>query len=294
MTFGECATAYIEAHRAGWRNPKHAAQWSSTLNAYALPVMGKIPVADVDVGLVMKVVEPLWTTKTETAGRVRGRIEAVLDWASARGYRAGDNPARWRGHLDKLLPAKAKVRKVKHHAALPYDELPAFIVAARTNETIGAPVGEINAREKLWTIPADRMKAERDHRVPLTARALAIVAEVAPADGSLFPGGKAGRTLSNMAMTAVLKRMGRGDITVHGFRSTFRDWAAERTNFPSEVVEMALAHTIEDKVEAAYRRGDLFQKRRRLMDAWAEFCAAPREGRVVQLTRASSAAAAGG
>jgi integrase len=295
ITFKECAEAYIKAHRAGWQNGKHAGQWESTLETYAYPAIGALPVQAIDTALVLKVLEPIWTTKPETATRVRGRVESILDWAKARDYRTGENPARWRGHLDKLLPARSKVRKVKHHAALPYAELPNFLMelrsqpgvaaraleftiltAARTNETIVATENEIKVAEKLWTVPAERMKAKKEHRVPLSARALAILKEAqseGQSDGDfIFPGGKAGRPLSNMAMTEVLRRMGRGDITVHGFRSTFRDWAAERTNFPSEVAEMALAHAVSDKVEAAYRRGVLFEKRRRLMDAWAEFC----------------------
>jgi integrase len=292
MTFKQCAEAYIKTHRAGWHNGKHVAQWEATLKTYAEPVIGSLPVQAIDTALVLKVLEQIWTTKPETASRVRGRIESILDWAKVRGYRAGENPARWRGHLDKLLPARSKVRKVKHHAALPYAELSNFLIqlqsqpgvaaraleftiltAARTNETIGAMTNEINTREKLWTVPASRMKAKREHRVPLSERALAILAE-AVEDKFIFVGGKAGRPLSNMAMTEVLRRMGRDDITVHGFRSTFRDWAAERTNFPNEMVEMALAHAVSDKVEAAYRRGDMFEKRRRLMQQWATFCMA--------------------
>jgi integrase len=298
MTFTECAEAYIKAHRAGWRNGKHTAQWEATLATYAKPVMGALPVQAIDTALVLKVIEPLWITKPETASRLRGRIESVLDWATVRGYRAGENPARWRGHIDKLLPARSKVRKVQHHAALPYAELSRLLVAlreqegiaaraleftiltaARTGETIGAIWGEVTLSAKLWTVPADRMKARKEHRIPLSARALAVLEEVRSVRASeskfIFPGGKVGRPLSNMAMTEVMRRMGWGDITVHGFRSTFRDWAAERTSFPSEVVEMALAHTVSDKVEAAYRRGDLFEKRRRLMDVWAGFCAKP-------------------
>jgi integrase len=305
MTFKQCAEAYIKAHGAGWSNGKHAAQWEATLRKYAEPIIGALPVQAIDTGLVLKVIEPIWTVKPETAGRVRGRIESILNWATVREYRAGENPARWRGHLDTLLPARSKMRKVEHHAALPYPELPAFLIAlrqqegtaaraleftiltvGRTGETIGATQVEINAADKIWTVPAGRMKARKDHRVPLSSHALAILQGSQDTGGGfVFPGGKPGKPLSNMAMTELLRRMGRGDITVHGFRSTFRDWAAERTNFASEVVEMALAHTVSDKVEAAYRRGDLFDKRRRLMDAWAEFLAkAPTEqSKVVSL-----------
>jgi integrase len=309
MTFNQCAEAYIAAHRAGWRNDKHAGQWEATLATYAAPVMGSLPVQSIDTGFVMKVIEPLWSTRPETASRLRGRVEAVLDWAAARGYRTGENPARWRGHLDKLLPARSKVRKIEHHAALPYPELPSFLVglreqegvavraleftiltAARTGESIGATWSEINWTDKAWTIPGTRMKGGKEHRVPLCDPALTILREMKPADDIqnaaeqfVFSGRKRGRPLSNMAFLMLLRRMGRGDLTAHGFRSSFRDWAAERTNFPSEVAEMALAHAVGNKVEAAYRRGDLFDKRRRLMEAWAVYCAAPKAGKVVAL-----------
>jgi integrase len=299
MSFDECAAAYIRAHEASWRNPKHRQQWENTLATYVRPVCGSLPVQDADVPLVMKVLEPIWNKKPETASRVRGRIETVLDWAKVRGFRAGENPARWRGHLDQLLPAIRKVRKVKHHAALPYDELGAFmqdlrarqgtdaaaleftiLTAARTNQTIGARWPEIDLQKRIWTAPAERMKGAldqaADHRVPLSQAAIAVLDRMKGQDPEfVFPGMKQGKPLSNMAMLNLLGRMGRGDITVHGFRSTFKDWVAERTNFPREVSEMALAHVIDDQVEAAYRRGDLFEKRRRLMDAWAEFCGKP-------------------
>jgi integrase len=296
MTFKACAERYIAAHKAGWRNAKHAAQWTATLDTYVYPFFGALPVQSVDVGLVMKAVEPIWAEKPETASRVRGRIEAVLDWATARQYRVGDNPARWRGHLDALLPARAKVRRVEHHAALPYAEIGGFmavlgrhegvaaralefaiLTAARTGEVIGARWDEIDLPDKLWTIPADRMKGGREHRVPLAPGALTIVERMAAIRSGefVFPGGKADRPLSNMAFLMLLRRMGRGELTAHGFRSSFRDWVAERTNFPAEVAEMVLAHAVGDKVEAAYRRGDLFQKRRALAEAWAKFCTAP-------------------
>jgi integrase len=310
ITFKECAEAYIEAHKAGWRNAKHADQWTNTLASFAYPAIGDLSVQAVDTPLVLKVLEPIWAVKTETASRVRGRIEAVLDWAMARGYRRGENPARWRGHLDKLLPARAKVRKVKHHSALPYADAGDFmaelrevggtaaraleftiLTAARTGEVIGARWTEIDMVAGSWTIPGDRMKAGQEHRVPLPEAALAILRaahkERDERHGDfVFPGGKRGKSLSNMAMLALLERMSRDDLTVHGFRSTFRDWAAERTNFPNHVVEMALAHAVGDKVEAAYRRGDLFEKRRRLMDAWAKWCAARRQtAEVVSIAR---------
>jgi integrase len=296
MTFQACAERYIATHKAGWKNPKHAAQWPATLGAYVYPVFGELSVQAVDVGLVLKVLEPIWTEKPETAGRVRGRIESVLDWASARGYRQGENPARWRGHLDKLLPRKSKVSRVEHHAALPYDELPAFMVelrsqegfaaralefailtVGRTGEVIGVKWSEIDLRARLWTVPAERMKSGKEHRVPLCDRAFAIVEEMAAIRSSdcVFPGLHAGKPLSDMSLLMLLRRMGRGDLTTHGFRSTFSDWCSERTNFPAEVREMALAHAVSDKVEAAYRRGDLFNKRRQLAEAWARYCAAP-------------------
>jgi integrase len=298
ITFMECADGYIKAHRAGWRNGKHAAQWGATLATYAEPVIGSLSVQAIDATLVLKVLEPIWTEKPETAGRVRGRIEVILDWAKVRGYRTGENPARWRGHLDKLLPARGKVRRVEHHAALPYAELPGFLVAlreqegiaaralefviltaARTGEVIGARWNEIDLLEKTWIVPAERMKAGREHRVPLSARALAILEEMQARrhgdEGFVFPGGKSGKPLSNMALLMSLRRMDRGDLTAHGFRSSFRVWVAERTNFPAEVAEMALAHTVSDKTVAAYNRSDLFERRRRLMQQWGTFCTTP-------------------
>jgi integrase len=293
MTFDACAAAYLDAHNDGWRNAKHREQWRNTLNSYAGPVFGSLPVQAVDLTLIMKALEPIWKAKPETASRLRGRIEAVLDWATVRGYRKGENPARWRGHLDKLLPARAKIQKVVHHPALPYSEIADFMVslrnqegiaaralefliltAARTGEIIGARWDEFDLKDKIWVVSEARMKAGREHRVPLFGPALAILKKMNEMRESdfVFPGGKKSMPLSNMAMLAFLKRIGRNDLTAHGFRSTFRDWAAERTTFPREVIEMALAHTIENKVEAAYRRGDLFQKRRQLMEAWARFC----------------------
>jgi integrase len=300
MTFRECAEAYIAAHRDGWRNAKHAGQWVSTLATYAHPVFGSLPVQQVDVPLVMRVLGPIWSTRGETASRVRGRIEVVLDWATTRGYRRGENPARWKGHLENLLPRRSKRRRVKHHPALPYRELGAFMLdlraqesigaraleftiltAARTGEVTGARIDELDSASQIWTVPAGRTKGEREHRIPLSESASAIVQHLSPfADprmpsGFLFPGINAGKPLSANAMRMVLVRMGRGDITVHGFRSTFRDWCAEQTSYPREVAEMALAHAVESKVEGAYRRGDLLEKRRRLMDDWARFCAMP-------------------
>jgi integrase len=299
ITFKQCGEAYVTAHRAGWRNDKHAAQWSATLLSYAYPIIGALPVQAVDTGLVLKVLEPIWTAKPETASRLRGRLESILDFAKARDYRDGENPARWRGHLDKLLPARSKVREVEHHAALPYAELSAFLVAlreqegiaaraleflilsaARTGEVIGALWSEIDLLDKTWTVPAARMKAHREHRVPLSARALAILDEMQVArhsddarDSFVFPGRKPGTPLSNMAFLMLLRRMGLGSLTAHGFRATFKTWASERTSAQNQIVEASLAHVIGNKVEQAYRRGDLFEKRRRLMQQWATFCA---------------------
>jgi integrase len=292
MTFTQCAEAYISAHRAGWKSHKHAAQWRATLATYVEPVFGSLPIQTIDTALVMKAIEPIWLIKPETANRVRGRVEAILDWAKIREYRDGDNSARWKGHLDQLLPAKTKVRPVKHHAALPYAELPALLVelrqrpaiaaralefavltCARTSEALGADWSEINMRDRVWIVPARRMKGGREHRVPLSDAAVTLLdALPGPRDGLIFPGAKRGKPLSNMALLMVLRRMGRGDLTSHGFRSSFTDWAHETTNYPAEAIDLALAHTVTDKVEAAYRRGDQFERRRRLMQSWAEFC----------------------
>ena len=292
MSFRECADRYIEAHQVGWKNEKHRTQWPNTLRDYVYPVVGDLPVAEIDLPLVLKVLEPIWTTKTETASRVRGRIEAILDWATVREFRKGENPARWRGQLSHLLAPPSKVAKVEHHAALPYAEIGTFmaalrtrdaiaaralefaiLTAARTGEVIGATWGEIDLDGAVWTVPGSRMKADKEHRVPLSEPVLAILRTMAERRNGeiVFPSAR-GNPLSNMAMAMLLRRMNRDDLTAHGFRSSFRDWAAERTAYPSEVVEMALAHAIGNKVEAAYRRGDLFEKRRRLMDDWAGFC----------------------
>ena len=296
ITVRECAERYIAAHKAGWRNPKHRQQWTSTLGTYVYPVVGDLPVRAIDTALVLKVIEPIWSTKTETAARIRGRLEAVLEWATAREYRTGDNPARWRGHLEKLLPEKAKIRRAEHRAALPYARMGPFmtelrqqkgigaralefaiLTASRTNEVLGAQWSEFSLSDRLWIVPAERMKAGKEHRVPLCDAAMAVLESMAAIrQGDLvFPGARANRLLSHMTMLNALRRMGRRDITAHGFRSTFRDWAAERTNFPAEVAEMALAHVVSDAVEAAYRRGDLFEKRRQLADAWATYCNSP-------------------
>ncbi len=299
MTFEEAAARYVKAHAAGWRSAKHAKQWDATLRLYAFPKFGKVQVRAIDTAMIINAIEPIWSKKTVTAARLRGRIEAVLDWATARGLRTGDNPARWKGHLANLLPAKGRVTRTQHHAALPYAEIGAFVAelrrqdgeaaraleftiltAARTGETIGATWAEIDLKAAVWTVPAERIKAGKEHRVPLSARAVEILRQTPEGQrkGYLFAGRGKAAPLSNMAMLKLLERMGRDDLTVHGFRSCFRVWAAEQTNFAREVAEQALAHAIPDKVEAAYRRTDLFDRRRQMMDAWAKFIDAPKAG----------------
>lgn len=293
MTFDQCAAAYIEAHRGSWKNAKHASQWGNTLATYASPIIGKLPVAAVDTALVVKILNPIWESKTETATRLRGRIECVLDWATVSQYRQGDNPARWRGHLDNLLASTDRSKRVKHHPALPWQEIGGFMVklreqsgiaaravelailtACRSGEIRLATWAEFDLGGKIWTIPASRMKAGREHRVPLSDAALHLLKNTPHLGDYVFPGTKHDKPLSDMSLTAVLRRMDRGDITVHGFRSTFRDWCAESVanSFPREVCEHALAHSLPDKVEAAYRRGDLIEKRTLLMQAWADYC----------------------
>jgi len=293
ITFKECATAYIDSHKTGWKNAKHQAQWTNTLTTYAYPVMGKLSVQDIDTGLVMKVLEPIWHTKTETASRVRSRIENVLDWAKVRKYRTGENPALWRGHLDKLLPKRTKVQKVKHFAAMEYLILPDYfrelrkvntvaakalaftiLTATRSNEAREAKWSEINLKSGVWVIPDTRMKADREHRVPLSTEALTILEEMKDFrvnnDDRVFAGLKE-KSISDAALLKQLKQ-DHSKLTVHGFRSTFRDWCAEMTSYASGLAESALAHTIKDATQAAYERGDKFEKRRKLMDAWATYC----------------------
>ncbi len=293
-TFDECAKDYIQSHKAGWKNTKHVKQWESTITTYASPVLGKLPVNAIDTGLVMKVLQPIWGQKTETASRVRGRIESILDWATVRGYRHGENPARWRGHLDKLLPKRSKVAQVRHHPALPYTEIGGFMKAlrkqegvaaraleyliltcARISEVVNAKWEEIDLPSKTWTIPADRMKSNREHRVPLSESALRVIIRMKSTRQSdyVFPGWRIERALTTAACPKLLRGMGYDDITVHGFRSTFRDWAAEQTNYAREVAEAMLAHVIEDKVEAAYRRGDLFKRRAAMVTAGDKYSA---------------------
>lgn len=305
-TFEEAAERYIAAHRDGWRNPKHRQQWQNTLASYAFPVIGRMSVADVVVGDVLRVLEPVWKEKPETATRLRGRIEAVLDWAIAREYRTGNNPARWRGLLQQLLPAKTKIRRVEHHPAMGWRNVGAFmqelrarpapaaraleflvLTAARGGEVRGARWAEIDLAGGVWAVPGARMKAGSDHRVPLSDACLAVLKTAlaehleihggkppAP-DQLVFEGGRRGRPLSENAFMALLERMGRADVTSHGFRSTFRQWCAEATAYPREVAETALAHVNKDRVEAAYQRGDHLDQRRRLMADWAAFCSKP-------------------
>jgi integrase len=293
LSFEDASRQYFAAHEAKWRNRKHAAQFLSTLRDYVFPQIGKLSIASIDTGLVLRCVEPIWAGKTVTADRVRRRIEAVLDWSTVRGYRpAGDNPARWRGHLDQVLPAREKIQKTRHHAAMPYGEIGTFVAAltavpgvaaralqftvltaSRSGEVIRATWNEIDLAAKTWVIPPDRMKSGREHRTPLSPAALDLLQALPREDNNpfVFIGPSAGGGLSEEALRAVLNRMGQ-DVTVHGFRSSFRDWVGERTNFPREVAEAALAHVVGDNTERAYRRGDALEKRRRLMDAWATYC----------------------
>jgi len=297
-TFSEVAAQYIAQHEKSWKNAKHQSQWTSTLRRYAEPVIGQLLVRDIRASHVIGVLEPIWTTKTETATRVRSRIELVLDYAAARGYREGLNPARWKGNLDAALPNPSKVAPVRHHSAVPVKEVASFmkrlgaqpgvaaralefavLTAARSGEVRGATWSEVDLSAALWKIPAARMKSGREHRVPLSKPAIKLLRSL-PGDrlpeGHVFPGMHG--PLSDMSLTAVLRRMG-VSATAHGFRSTFRDWVAECTDHSREVAEMALAHAVGDRVEAAYRRGDLFEKRIALMRDWASFLAAVRDGK---------------
>ncbi|HEX2554733.1 MAG TPA: integrase arm-type DNA-binding domain-containing protein [Microvirga sp.] len=306
-TFGTVADDVVTALAPAWRNEKHRAQWRMTLTKYAAPLRD-MAIDQVDTAAVLEVLAPLWSEKPETASRLRGRLEKVLDAAKAKGLRSGENPARWRGHLALLLPKRQRLTR-GHHAALPIDGMPDFmaelrqrdavaawalefciLTAARSGEVLGARWLEVDLERRLWTVPRERMKAGREHRVPLSAAALEVLSRAGAlrSDDSpfVFPGMRFGRPLSVMAMEMVLRRMGRTDVTVHGFRSTFRDWASERTGYPHEACEMALAHTIANKAEAAYRRGDLLERRRELMEAWAAFLTPVAEN-VVRLEAAS-------
>lgn len=288
-TFDEATAIYIEQNKAGWKNAKHADQWSNTLSTYASPKIGHMLVRDIQTGDVMRVLSPIWQTKTETASRVRQRVEAVLGWAQVHGHRDADNPARWRGHLDKILPKPSKVAKVVHHPAMPYADVPAFMVdlrkrdgiaarcleftiltCVRTGEATGCTGPELHLHDELWVIPPERMKAGKRHSVPLVPRAIEILKGLPKVSRYTFPGPK-NKELSENAMLSVLKRMGMSQFTVHGFRSSFRDWASDQTDYPSEVIEMALAHVVKDKTEAAYRRGELLDKRRKLAADWAAY-----------------------
>jgi len=307
MTFDESATRYIESYSDGWKNKKHAAQWHSTIKTYVSPVFGSNSVRSIDTALVLKALEPIWRSKPETASRLRGRIEQVLDWAKVRGFREGENPARWRGHLSKILPAISKIHKVKHQSSLPYDQLQDFmadvrsrtglgaaalqlliLTAARTGEIIGMRGEEIDWHNALWVVPAGRMKGGREHIVPLSIPALKLLKRLNPKPGQfVFPGQNAEASLSNMALLKTIERMNEdreahglarytdpqrnSDITAHGFRATFKTWANEQTAFPNDLIEAALAHVKGDKVEAAYLRGTLIERRRQVMETWAQF-----------------------
>ena len=307
MTFDQCADAYIAAHKSSWKNAKHADQWKNTLATYASPTFGKMPVGQVDTPLVVKCLSSIWETKTETASRLRGRIESVLDWATTSGYRIGENPARWKGHLDNLLATISKASRTKHHPSLPWEQIGAFVkalrdrdgiaaravefailTACRSGEVRGARWPEFDLTRKIWTIPAERMKAKREHQVPLSEATLKLLKTLPKDDDNaalVFAGSK-NQVLSDMSLTAVLRRMNEGEkptwtdsqgagITVHGFRSTFRMWAAETTSYPREVAEHALAHQLPDAVERAYQRGTQFEKRRAMMADWGIFCSKP-------------------
>ncbi len=314
-SFDVVAKAYIAAHRPSWKNPVHAKQWATTLARYVSPTIGKLPVNTINTDLVMKVLEPIWYEKTDTAKRVRGRIEAVLNYATVRKFRDGDNPARWTGYLEELLARPSRLAPVEHHAALDYKAMGAFMAAlreregigalameftvltcARTAETLGATWDEIDFDEKLWVVPAERIKAGKEHRVPLSKAVLAVLHKVRGITKDIggavakskfvFPNERSGHRLSPNALLAVLKRMKRADVTTHGFRSAFRDWVAEDTNFAPDAAELALAHKVGDKVEAAYRRGSMFNKRRLMMESWAGYCAKPpvKDAKVLRFT----------
>ncbi|SHE22072.1 tyrosine-type recombinase/integrase [methanotrophic endosymbiont of Bathymodiolus puteoserpentis (Logatchev)] len=307
ISFEQCAHQYIAIHKDGWKNAKHAQQWTNTLKTYAFPIIGGLPVKDIDTALIMQVLSPIWTSKNETAGRIRGRIENILAWAAVHGYRSADNPAQWRGHLENLLAKPSKIKTVKHHTALPYSDMYEFIkalrahhstsakaleflilTATRTSEITGAQWEEIDLNQKVWTIPVERMKAGNEHRIPLSSRAVTIINEMVSIRQSdfVFAGGRIGKGLSNSAMDKLLQVTLGYDCTVHGFRSTFRDWSAECTNYPRDLCEMALAHTIKNKAEAAYRRGDMIEKRHKLAEDWLKFMEAPTpSGNVISIRK---------
>jgi integrase len=297
ITFTECAHRYIRAHQSGWKGTgRSAEQWASSLTIDAFPVIGKLPVQEIDTGLVMRVLDPIWSVKPVAANRLRTRIEAVLAWATARGYRTGDNPAVWRNHLENLLPRPSRVRSAVPHPAIPLDEIPAFLTAlrgrrgvsarcaeftlltaVRTKEATGARWEEIDLATGTWTIPGSRMKAGAVHRVPLSAEAVAVLEHMSGNGHGefIFPGAKAGRPLSDAAMRMLLRLVGRADVTMHGCRAAFSTWAAERTNYPPEIAELALSHKVGTAVSRVYRRTDLYDRRRRLMEEWGHFCSTP-------------------
>ena len=295
MTFDECLGAYLAAHRASWRNERHRKFWDAPLRQEISPVLGKLPVAHIDTPIIMRALGPMWRRIPTTASRVRERIESILDWATVSGYRAGENPARWRGHLEHLLPAARKIAPIVHHPAMRYQDVPAFmaklravdgtparvlefaiLTATRSGEGRGATWDEVDLDTATWVIPGPRMKAGREHRVPLSPRVVEIVmANRHAARGGLMFIGRGGGPVADVSLRYTLKSMGHGDVTVHGFRSAFRDWCGEQTNYPREIAEAALAHRVGDETENAYRRGDALEKRRRLMTAWADFCGKP-------------------
>jgi integrase len=297
MTFALCAAEYIKEHQAQWKGEKHVKLWNGSLGKYVLPLIGGLPISAIDTALVLKTLKPIWQTKTKTAVDIRSRIELILNWAKIHGYRDGENPARWKGHLENALPKPSKIAKVKHLIALPFDALPSLmgklrkeegtsaaalewtiLTAVRSDNTLAAVWSEIDMAKKVWTIPKERMKADADHRVPLTERMIEILEAQSRDTDFVFSGVNPTKKLPHEAMLKTLKAIG-ASVTVHGFRSTFKDWASEQTAYSNEVSEMALAHKISNAVEAAYRRGDLFEKRRRLMDDWAAFCERQRGGR---------------
>jgi len=309
VTFKAVALEYIKANRAGWKNAKHVSQWTNTLKQYVYPIAGEVPVGAVDTDMVLRILNPIWLTKTETAKRLRGRIEAVLAYAKVKGYRHGENPAAWRGHLDNVLPKPGTIAPHKHHPALPYDEMGGFmaklrevsgvsplclefviLTACRSGEALGAKWSEIDEGKGVWTIPAKRMKGRREHRVPLSKVAMAVIerARKLRQNEYLFPGVRSGKPMSDMSLLMLLRRLHPG-VTVHGFRSSFRDWAAEVTHYPGDLAEMALAHTVANKVEAAYRRGDMFEKRRQMMTDWATWCDPKNLDNVLPLKRKTAA-----
>ena len=322
MTFDQCAEAYIAAHKASWKNAKHTSQWTNTLATYASPVFGQQPIAEIDTALVVKCLAPIWEKKTETASRLRGRIESVLGWATTSGYRSGENPARWKGHLDNLLANISKSSRSKHHPSLPWQHISKFIIAIRAREGMsaraieftiltacrsgevrGAKWSEFDLDDRVWTIPAERMKAHREHQVPLSEATLKLLVSI-PRDNELVFAGTKGQILSDMSMTAVIRRMNADDqsiwvdsdgnrITVHGFRSTFRMWAAETTAYPREVAEHALAHQLPDAVERAYQRGTQFAKRVALMSDWSYYCAPVQNNAAVKPIRSGKLASSG-